>query len=70
MDNKASSVVAFCTEHGISRAHFYNEKKRGRGPTVMKVGKRTLISAEAAAEWRRRMETAVLPVEGGKGRRS
>ena len=54
----ASHVNGFCREHGISRGHFYNLLKRGEGPAIMKVGRRTLISAEAAAEWRRRMEAA------------
>jgi len=52
----ANHVNVFCQEHGISRATFYNLLKRGHGPVIMKVGRRTLISAEAAAEWRRRME--------------
>ncbi|SHM06633.1 hypothetical protein SAMN05444159_7581 [Bradyrhizobium lablabi] len=54
---KAFSVDQFCSDHGISRATFYNLRQRGKGPTEMKVGTRTLISVEAAAEWRRRMET-------------
>jgi hypothetical protein len=53
-----TSVDGFCREHRISRGHFYNLRKRGDGPAVMKVGRRTLISDEAAAEWRRRMENA------------
>jgi hypothetical protein len=56
MTIEANSVCSFCTAHGISRATFYNLKKRGEGPTIMKVGKRTLISEEAAktggGEWR------------------
>ena len=54
----AFSIPEFCRRHGISRAHFYNLSKSGGAPTVMRVGRRTLISAEAAAEWRRRMEDA------------
>jgi len=42
--------------HGISRATFYNLIKRQLAPRLMKVGKRTLISVEAAAEWRAQME--------------
>ena len=30
--------------------------KDGRGPRMMKLGRRTLISAEAAADWRRQIE--------------
>jgi hypothetical protein len=53
----ANTVGQFCQEHNISRGHFYNLLKRGDGPAIMRVGRRTLISAEAATEWRRRMET-------------
>lgn len=56
MPNAAYSVAEFCRAHGVSRAFFYVLRKRGEGPTVMKVGKRTLVSEEAAQDWRRRME--------------
>ena len=52
----AMSVADFCTFHSISKPTFYVMIKRGFGPTIMKVGARTLISTEAAAEWRRKME--------------
>jgi predicted DNA-binding transcriptional regulator AlpA len=55
-DKAASSVSEFCQAHGISRGMFYNLVRDGRGPRVMKVGTRTLISHEAAADWRRQME--------------
>jgi predicted DNA-binding transcriptional regulator AlpA len=55
-DVLALSIPEFCRRHGISRAHFYNLSKTGDAPAVMRVGRRTLISVEAAAEWRRRME--------------
>ena len=35
------------------RGFFYKLKKQGEGPREMKVGARTLITLEAAAEWRR-----------------
>jgi hypothetical protein len=57
MDTKtnkvAHSIDEFCVSHGISRAMFYKILSQGRGPRVMKVGTRTLISEEAAAAWRR-----------------
>lgn len=56
MAKSAQSIDHFCDDNDISKAHFYNLLKRGDGPVVMKVGRRTLISAEAAAEWRRQME--------------
>lgn len=53
----AFSVDEFCATHGgMSRVMFYELLKTGRGPRIMKVGRRTLVSVEAAAEWRRRME--------------
>lgn len=56
MDVQAQSVKEFCRSHRISRGTFYNLLKEKRGPRVMKVGARTLISTEAATEWRRQME--------------
>jgi hypothetical protein len=58
MDRRASSIDEFCIAHGISRAMFYKIRKQGRAPRIMTVGSRQLISDEAAAEWRRQMETA------------
>lgn len=52
----ALSVDEFCAAHRISRASYYNLRKEGRGPIEFKVGARTLISIEAATDWRRRME--------------
>ena len=50
------SVLDFCHTHGISRGMFYKLLGEGRGPKAVKIGRRTLISSEAAEEWRRRME--------------
>jgi predicted site-specific integrase-resolvase len=65
----ANSIQTFCRSHGISRATFYNLQRRGEGPIVMKVGKRTLVSDEAAEAWRRRMENAgaAQPTRQGGG---
>jgi len=52
----AFTVPEFCAAHRISRALFYILARKGHGPAVMKAGRRTLISHEAAKEWRRRME--------------
>jgi predicted DNA-binding transcriptional regulator AlpA len=48
-------VESFCRAHRISRAHFYNLLKDRRGPRVMKIGRRTLITEEAAQRWREDM---------------
>lgn len=65
MDNQSSllgracfSVDQFCSSHAISRAMLYKLWSEGRGPRVMTVGSRRLISQEAAADWRRECESA------------
>jgi predicted DNA-binding transcriptional regulator AlpA len=52
----ALSIPEFCEAHGISEGFFYKLKKQGEGPREMKVGARTLITFESAAEWRRTRE--------------
>jgi predicted DNA-binding transcriptional regulator AlpA len=52
----ALSIPEFCDAHGISQDFFYKLKRQGQAPRLMKVGARTLISLEAAAEWRREQE--------------
>ena len=42
----------------IGEAFYYKLKRHGEGPREMKVGARTLISVEAAAEWRRAREAS------------
>jgi predicted DNA-binding transcriptional regulator AlpA len=58
MHKSAYSPAQFCDLHGIARTTFYALLKDGRGPRLMKVGRRTLISIEAATEWRQKMEAA------------
>ena len=55
-DPLAFSVAEFCEKHRITKPHLYELFKRGTGPRIMKAGRRTLISIEAAADWRRQME--------------
>jgi excisionase family DNA binding protein len=52
----AYAIESFCKAHGISRSTFYNLIRSGKGPRLMHVGTRVLISREAAADWRRNME--------------
>lgn len=52
----AYTVPQFCDGFNVSRTHFYALLKDGKGPRLMKVGRRTLISAQAAADWCKRME--------------
>ncbi len=50
------TVNQFCKSHNISRSMFYKQMKLGQGPRVMQVGRRRMISNEAAADWRQQME--------------
>lgn len=52
----AYTVAEFCAEHRISRTYLHYLVKAGRGPRLMKLGRRVLISHEAAADWRRQVE--------------
>jgi len=52
------SVKEFCCQFGISRALFYRLLQEGKGPRIIKAGKRTLITNEAAEAWKRSMERA------------
>jgi len=52
----AFTVPEFCEAHRISQAKYYEMKKEGWGPVEMEVGRRRLISYEAANVWRRERE--------------
>lgn len=56
VQKQSFSIKEFCELHAISRSFFYVLREKGEAPRLMKVGRRTLISAEAAAEWRKSME--------------
>ena len=55
-DRDAFTISEFCRRHGFSVSHYFNLASEGRGPRVMRAGKRVLISREAAADWRRSLE--------------
>lgn len=52
MSDDMYDVSGFCKAHKISRALFYSLLKAGKGPRITKLGRRTLITKEAAGEWR------------------
>jgi hypothetical protein len=54
----AFTVREFCESHRISRARYYELKQQGLAPMEMIVGRRRLISFEAATQWRREREAA------------
>jgi hypothetical protein len=61
----AFTVSEFCEAHRISQAKYYEMKKEGWGPIEMEVGRRRLISYEAAAEWRRKRTSRRVGHEDG-----
>jgi len=57
MDAAASYTVnEFCQAEKICRATYYNLKKAGKGPRVMRVGSQDRITSEARANWQRKRE--------------
>jgi predicted DNA-binding transcriptional regulator AlpA len=52
----AYSITEFCVRHQISKATYYRLKEHGEGPKEMRIGRRRLISREAAEDWRRQRE--------------
>ncbi len=53
-EGDAYTVAEFCERHRISVALFYKDKKRM--PLTFNIGRRRLISREAAARWRAERE--------------
>jgi hypothetical protein len=68
----AFSIAEWCRYRGICPATFYNHLQRGEMPATLKIGRRTIITAEADTEWRLRLErqAAAEPAEMTTGRRS
>jgi hypothetical protein len=54
----AFSIATFCKAHNISVSLFHKLQGLGLGPKIMRIGRRVLISAESAAQWRRDREAA------------
>ena len=52
----AFTIPEFCEAHRFSQAKYYEMKREGWGPAEMSVGRRRLISYEAASVWRRERE--------------
>ncbi len=64
-DPATYTVAGFCEQHHISRGFLYRLWNEGRGPRRTKLGRRTLISGEAAAAWRRQIEAETMEGEQG-----
>jgi hypothetical protein len=58
MKKPTYAIRTFCADHGnISKRHFHKLINDGKGACLMKIGRRALISIEAAADWRALMES-------------
>jgi len=51
-------VRDFCVAHAISPVTFYKLLAQGQGPRITRIGGGTFISADDAAEWRKKMAEA------------
>lgn len=54
--HQAFTVYQFCDAYSLSRTHFYSLLKSGQGPKIFKIGRKTMISIQSAADWVQRME--------------
>jgi hypothetical protein len=52
IERAAYSIDEFAAAHGLSAAMYFKLRSQGLGPEEMHVGRRRLISFEAAARWR------------------
>jgi len=57
VDCQVYTVDQFCEAHGISHVTFYKLLQNGNAPKTFKIGRRRLITREAATAWRAEMET-------------
>jgi hypothetical protein len=60
------SIAEFCQAHGFSENKYYMEARAGRGPDVMKIGARTIITREAAARWREQRTAESIAAKAAK----
>ena len=53
MQNEFSTLTVreFCERFHVSRSTLYRLTRAGSGPRVLRVGRRTLITADAARDW-------------------
>lgn len=57
-EREAFTVTEFAQAYRLSRATLYNLWKGGEGPKRMRVGRRVVVSRDAAEQWRRQVEAA------------
>lgn len=55
-DSDLYGVASFCEAHQISRGLLYKLWSERKGQRAVKIGRRRLITREAAADWRASLE--------------
>jgi predicted DNA-binding transcriptional regulator AlpA len=60
IEKSAYRILEFCHAYGISRAKLYELWRSKKGPKTFRVGRRVLISIEAAEAWRSALESQAL----------
>jgi hypothetical protein len=63
-DVDAYDISTFCRRHHISQSFYFKLQAMGLGPATMRIGKRVLISREAAKRWRNQQRTAATKKSG------
>lgn len=58
----AYAIPEFCIRHRISESFYHKLQSLGLGPKTMRLLGRTLITREAAAQWRAEREAASASV--------
>ena len=56
LEQKVYTIKQFCEIYKMSRASFYNLKKRGNSPRIIKPFKKCLIAITDADEWLENMK--------------
>lgn len=59
----ALTINDFCEAYSISRSYFYKLKEQNRAPKTFTLGRKVLISRQAAEEWQRTVE---ISAQGGE----
>jgi hypothetical protein len=62
----AETIAEFCRSRGFSQAMYFKMKAAGEGPDEMMIGRRRVISAEAATAWRKAREKAAKAASNSK----
>jgi hypothetical protein len=50
------TIAKFCEDNSISRSTYYNLDKIGKGPRVIRLGQKIIITDQAEADWQRERE--------------